>query len=329
MATSGTVGQTVIDNATLIEHAVRRCGLPAGAQTAENSIVARNCLFILAAHLASRGLNLWCVTREILGLEAGRTGYTLLPGTISVMNVLYTAPTLLTGTDTTTATALARELAEAAKVIRVGFKLSSLPASGGISIDSSDDGVVWTPRKVVAQAALPVAGAWHHLDLDPSVTALHFRISSASALTVSAFSLCSDLSEVPMTPFNRDDFANLPNKRVEGRSSTNYFFEKKITPTLTLWPVPTVDTDHVSYWRHHQIEDVGSLQQELAIPTRWLESFIVHLAFRLSMELPGVDPSRISLLSGLADKAIIEVEAEETDGNPIYFVPRISAYTGG
>jgi hypothetical protein len=45
------------------------------------------------------------------------------------------------------------------------------------------------------------------------------------------------------------------------------------------------------------------------------------------MELPGIDPARISLLSQGADKYVIEAELDEVDGMPSYFQPSIGVYT--
>jgi len=72
MATSGTVGQTVISTAKVIEHAVRRCGLLASQQTPEVVYVAKDCLFLLLMHYANTSLNLWCVERKLVGLQEGR-----------------------------------------------------------------------------------------------------------------------------------------------------------------------------------------------------------------------------------------------------------------
>lgn len=325
MATSGTVGRTVINNAKLLDHAVRRCGLHPNVLTAEDVQLARECLFILATHLSSRGLNLWCLTKSFIGLDANKALYSLPPGTLSVNNLLYATPTLLTGTDSSTATSYTTELDSDGTVVRVGVYFSVAPTTSGFTFDTSPDGAAWTTAITVAPIA--VQSGWNYFDVDPSATASWFRVNSVDPITVSEFRLCAAVREVELSPRNRDDYASLSDKRVSGATSTDYFFEKKITPTITLWPVVSTNSDHLVYWRYHQVEDVGTLQNELAIPTRWLETFIVHLAARLAMELPGVDPARMQLLTGLADKTTIEAEADETDGNPVYFSPRISAYT--
>jgi hypothetical protein len=51
------------------------------------------------------------------------------------------------------------------------------------------------------------------------------------------------------------------------------------------------------------------------------------LAHQMSMELPQVDPGRISYCEKQADKYLFEAEQEERDKSPIYFAPNISPYT--
>ena len=69
------------------------------------------------------------------------------------------------------------------------------------------------------------------------------------------------------------------------------------------------------------------MTQTLAIPNRWFEATIIQLAFRLSMELPGIDAERIKMLLDLSEKFKIESTEGETDSAPISISPGISVYT--
>ena len=80
-------------------------------------------------------------------------------------------------------------------------------------------------------------------------------------------------------------------------------------------------------WRHRYIQDVGTMTQEIEVPQRWYEAVVMMLSHRMSMELPGVDPSRTQYLEGQAEKYLAMAEEEERDKSPIYFAPNISVYT--
>lgn len=90
MATSGTIGLTRITTVKLIEKALRRCGLSPAAATVETLDTAREDLFMLLMSMLNRGLNLWCIDQQQISLVDGQSTYVLPPGTIQVLDLLYT-----------------------------------------------------------------------------------------------------------------------------------------------------------------------------------------------------------------------------------------------
>jgi hypothetical protein len=323
MATSGTIGSTTIKTSNLLEKAVRRCGLLPATLTPESVDTATESLFMLLMSLSNRGLNLWCVDKKLMALEVAKATYQLPIGTQVVLNLLHATPTLVTGTDTSDANNYTTTLTTASPVVRFGVKFSVSPTS--FTFESSADGVTWTIAETFTEVAASGTLGWY--DVDPSVTAAYFRVHSATGITVTQFTLVTEVKEVMVAKFNRDDYANQPNKTQQSNTVTNYYFEKLITPQLTVWPVPSDATRHLVLFRYRQIQDVGTLTQELEIPARWYEAICWHLALRLAFELPGVDPARRQEVKGMADAMTIEVERDESDDAPIYYSPAIGVYT--
>lgn len=93
MSTSGVVGGTRISVTRIIEKALRRCGLSPTSNTAETMETAREDLFMLLMSLSNRGLNLWCIDRQDIQLQAGQATYTLPTGTLAVLNLNLAIPT--------------------------------------------------------------------------------------------------------------------------------------------------------------------------------------------------------------------------------------------
>ena len=91
--------------------------------------------------------------------------------------------------------------------------------------------------------------------------------------------------------------------------------------------MPSNGDDHLTIRRHRQVQDIGTLTQEIELPNRWYESVIWQLAERLAFEVPGVDAGRVSLVLQKAQEYKIEAEGNETDSAPVYFAPNIRAYT--
>lgn len=320
MTTSGTVGQTIISTAKVIEHALRRAGVLASAQTPEIVDIAKECLFLLLTHYSNTSFNLWCVERKVIGYEPGRKEYLLPSQTNDVLNVLHGTPTLASILSLASNVAT---LESVQSVTRVGIKFSVLPTAD-YTVSVSSNGTDFYVGATGKSSNTVDVDSVYWFDFDPLATCLSLSVSGG---TVEAVYAATSVSEIPITPLNRDQYAELPNKDTPSSTVVNYLFNKTLNPSLFVWPVPSDKTRHMVVWVHRQIQDVGGLTQTLAIPSRWFESTIIQLAFRLSMELPGVDPARIKMLSELSQTFAIEVENEETDSAPSYVRPGISPYT--
>lgn len=326
MATSGTVATTVINTAKVIEHAVRRCGLPPSSITLETIETANQNLYLLLLALANRGLNLWCVETNYIGLKEGQMTYQMPVGTIDILTLLLSQPTQLSGTNSQVGVNYTTDLSSAQSAIRVGFKLNSIAASETVTVSYSDDDITYTLAETDVRTDW-AADTWYWLSLDPIVTARYFRISTVAGIDVSEFYIASSLFDLEIIRFNRDDYANLANKQIQAAVSTNYYYERKLTPQVSLWPVPNDDHKHLTLIRHRQVQDIGTLSQQIELPQRWVEAIIWQLAERLAFELPNIDPGRIGLISAQAAKNLLDVETEETDGANMRFNVGIGAYT--
>jgi len=328
MTTSGTIATTTIDTAMVLDHAFRRAKVPAAAQTPEHVMMAKENLYLLLLTLATRGLNLWCVETAYVGLSTAQAIYDMPDGTIDVLNVVYSTPTIETGTDTTAATSIATELDASTEIFRIGVRMTSVSASGTLTLAESADGAAWTTISTHVKTDW-ATGETYWFSLDPSVTNLHFRASFGAAATFDEFYLATAVNDQPVSQWNRDTWAAMNNKSQSGVPSTNYYYERRLDPRVTLWPVPSNDYNHLTIIRHRQVQDIGTLAQQIEVPQRWVEPIIWQLSVRVAFELPAglVPPEQTALVVQMADKTLRDVEGEETDGATIYLQPNISGYT--
>ena len=314
MATSGTVGVTVISTNRVIEHALRRAGIATSSQTPEIVQIAKECLYLLLTHYSNTSLNLWCVEPILLGLNPGQIEYPLPVGTNDLLNVGFCTPWLASGN--LSGNILTLDTQES--LTRVGVSFSTQPVST-FTVSVSGNGIDYTDVATLTATSLT---SW--VDLDPAIMCQWVKVTGG---TVSSIYAATGATEIPIYPLNRDQYAELPNKTQTSATVVNYQFRKTLNPTIALWPVPSLPERHLALWIHRQVEDVGGLSQTLAIPQRWFEATIIQLAFRLSMEIPGVAADRIKMLLDLSTKFNIEVTNEETDSAPTYVQPGISPYT--
>lgn len=328
MTTSGTIGTTVIETRKVLEHAIRRCGISATAQTPEIVGIALDNLFLLMLNLAARGINLWTVDKQIIPIVAGQATYVMPPGTIDVLNMVYSRPTYITGTNTSSANTYQVQLTSATAIQRVGLTLTALPAAD-LTIQASNDGVTWTTTTTIPENELPAANtlAYYDVEISNANGYTYWRLyANGAAFTATQMLLISAVYDLPVTQMNRDDYSALPNKYIQGNPSVNFYYEKLINPQVTLWPVPNNSTNMIVVWRYRQIQDVGSLSQTLEIPSRWYEAVIWQLSLRLAFELPQIDAAKRQEVKAEADKWFGITEGGETDGAPIYFTPGIAVY---
>jgi len=76
-----------------------------------------------------------------------------------------------------------------------------------------------------------------------------------------------------------------------------------------------------------QMQDVGSLTNQIYVPDRWINCVQKQLSHSMSLQLPGVDLQRVQYLEAQAQKAFLQASEEDRDKSGIFFQPNISYYT--
>jgi hypothetical protein len=352
MAFSGTVGQTVINVQTLIDHGARRCGKLAEELTSEQVLSARQSLYFLLSDLGNRGIQFWTMTKLVIGLTADKYIYELPKGSIDLWNVLYRTMDRPSGSYTTSAGGVVANAYDGDVDtictqtstngnIAVNYGVSNptyigsigyLPAATGtlsIIYEWSEDGVTWSTLVDLGAIAV-VNNEWIWTDIEAGQTVPYYRcrVYNGGTLSVRELYFGNNSLEVQMSSLNRDDYTNLPNKNFTANQPFQYWFNRQIPkPEIYIWPVPSTAFVQMTCWYSRQIEDVGALTDELEIPQRWYEAVQMMLAHRMSLELPQVGMDRINYLEKMAEKHLYNAEQEERDRSPIYWAPNISVYT--
>ena len=357
MATSGTVAQTVFETHKVIDHAARRCRIPPQAMGSENLTTALECLFLNLSSLASYGIPLWVIEKTILPIYRGQVSVQLPVGTVDVLNFNIRQLQRNLG-DTNSASegdadnAFDSDLSTACTQVAAGGFIQTdygdnnavqidnygiffnATATWDITIQGSDDGVSFTD--LYTNAALSaVAGDWFWLDLEEQVPWRFIRLQAngTTVLDVTEFYLGNTGNEIPMPKVSRDTYSDLPDKTFLSRP-TEFWYDKQAAAQggrniATVWPNPDTEFTFYQYvlYVKRQIQDVGSMSQEIECPQRWYEYVICHLATKLVREIPEADISRLPVLDADFDREAKNVWAGEDDGSPVRLAPRISVYT--
>jgi hypothetical protein len=327
MAYTNTVSQTTFDTRRVIEHAARRCKMPAQSLSAEHVSIANDNLYLLLSDLANRGLQLWALQKIIYPLYEGATQIITDAGTVDILNSNLRTLQQVTGAEYSDATTYEVTFDSATTVTTVGIKWSA--ASAPISLQRSDDGVAWTTVQTEAPSAL--AGQWTWYDLSTFVASGYFRVVATSGtLDFETIYLGNTPTEIPLARLNRDDYTNLPNKAFTSNRPLQFWLDRQaLSPVMNLWPVPNgqAELSQVVVWCQRHVMDVGSMTQEIEVPQRWYEAIVSMLAAKLAAEYIEVDAAMVPMLDQKAERALYIAQQEERDNSPMMIAPNISMYT--
>lgn len=126
-------------------------------------------------------------------------------------------------------------------------------------------------------------------------------------------------------PLSAYEYAALPNKTVQAPPTT-YWYNRQITPTITLWQVPDSSATYVLNLRIcSQIQDASQANgTTLDMPYRFLDVYVAGLAHRLS-RIYAPDKEQMREQDYL--KAWANAAAQDTDDQvSIYVMPATQSY---
>ena len=354
MAYSGTVGTTTINVMKLIDHGARRAGKLAEELTSEQIHSAKESLHMFLSTLINKGIQYWAIDKQIIGVTPEKYVYDLDLGAVNALNVLYRQMNRPTGSYASSAGGVVANVGDsdidtycqqnaANGNISISYtgdiyagSIGVLPyVSGGgtaswtFTLEYSTDNVTWNTLEDVGTVNVTDnQWLWYDIDAGQSVAFYRIRAYSGTTLAIRELYVGNNSREIMMSPLNRDDYTNLPNKNFTANQPFQFWFNRTIPrPQLNLWPVPSDPFVQIVVWYSRQIMDVGDLNGELEIPQRWYEAILFGLSHRMALELPMVQPDRIGYLEKMATQYLFEAEQEERGSGPIYFAPNISMYT--
>lgn len=354
MAYSGTTNQTKINVDQLISYAYRDAGKTAEEMTPEYVEAAKQALFYILMNLSNRGVNLWLLENYLLGPLNTQQSVPLPPGTIDVREanwvyVINSEASDYLPTDNPDSPAVFSQsldfvsestssknyfgiaYQQQQSVYYVGFNAyapEGETATYNFAYEVSDDGINWTKVRQLPETTL-ADGQWAYFNINITPLHMYYRLRETVLPTFEIRQMVFSTSQqvIPMARLNRDDYWSLPNKQFPSERALQYWFDRTIDPSMYLWPVPNNDFQMLQLIIEKEMQDVGSLTNELYVPNRWIGAIQALLSHKLALQLPGVDMGRVTYLENQAAKLELDAANEERDKSPIYFQPNISYYT--
>lgn len=326
MAYSGNVSGTTFNALKVVDHAFRRCRLPAQAITGEMHSYALDSLHILLSELANTKTPSWCIEKLILPFYENQPIVTLPLGTVEVLNANYRVLQIMTPSSyVDLANSYTAYFSDASVISTVGIKWAA--AAVPLTFAVSNDNATWTT--VGSSTASADAGEITWTDVSAALAYQYFRVSSTSPILYTTLTLGNMPQEIPFGVLNRDTYVAQSNKVFPGRPNSYWFQRDLPEPVMHVWPAPfsAAEQAQLIVWRHRHIMDTENLQQEVEVPQRWLEAIIAGLSAKVAAETPAVD---VNLIPALEQKATASKQVAwdgDNDGSPTFINPGIGCYT--
>lgn len=296
MATSGSVDFN-LDMAEITEEAFERCGLE--LRTGYDSRTARRSMNLLFADWANRGLNLWTVeqvTQSLANLSttSAVTSYPVgtITATVGASTNLSIGETITGGTSGVTASVITKP---SSTTITVTVPSGNFTAGETITGSSSSASTT--------------------ISSDPSLANSQASVDMLEAV------IRRDGSDVSITRINRQDYLTIPDKTTQGRP-TQFYIDRQITPTVTVWPAPENSTDQLIYYRVKRIEDADAATNNADVPFRFLPCLVAGLAYYIAIKK---SPDRVPMLKSMYDEEFQRAASEDAERTALRLVPSYSS----
>jgi len=149
-----------------------------------------------------------------------------------------------------------------------------------------------------------------------------YPVDANTVMILDAYIVSEGIDRI-ILPISRTEYASYPNKAQQGFPTT-FWFDRLISPTVTLWPVPDGSQTSLKYYRVRRLQD-SNLQnsEQPEIPYLWLEAFADGLAYRLArIWAPQLAPA----LKGQADESYDVAASQGIEQAQQYISPQLSGY---
>tara|TARA_R100000234_G_C5003437_1_gene181443 strand:- start:1334 stop:2233 length:900 start_codon:yes stop_codon:yes gene_type:complete len=296
MATSGSVDFN-LDMAEVTEEAFERCGLE--FRTGYDAATSRRSLNLLFAEWANRGLNLWTVeqvTQPLARLSSSSSidtypiGY--ITATVGASTNLSVGETITGATSGVTASVIDKP---SSTTIRITVPSGNFTAGENITGSSSS--------------------ATTTISANPSLSDVQSTVDMLEAV------IRRSGTDISITRINRGDYLSTPEKTTQARPS-QFYVDRQITPTVTLWPTPENSTDQLIYYRIRRIQDVDAGVNTADLPFRFLPCLVAGLAYYISVKKA---PQRIGLLKDIYEEEFQRAASEDGERTALRLVPSYSS----
>lgn len=291
----------------LIEEAFERCGLE--LRTGYNFRTARRSLNFLLGEWANRGINLWTVEQGQLVMNTGQAIYPIPVDTIDLLD-----------------TVVRQNNGEQSN--QIDINISRISESTYITIPNKN--ALGRPIQVFVnrQSGNVAAVANTTLSAGISDTDTTITLTNVSTLPTQGFINIDD-ETIGYQNIVGNQIVNAwrgQNGTTAVSHSTGASVYVNNLPCINVWPTPSSPGNQYTfvYYRMRRMQDAGGGVTTQDIPFRFITCMVAGLAYNLSMKLPNIDPTRITMLKADYEQQFDLAAQEDREKAADRYVPRMS-----
>lgn len=334
MATSGTYNFANISSKEIIEDAFLRIGILPNVIENEQTAIAQRTINIILTDFMNKGLNQWTLKSSILTLNIGQPTYPIdINANRIIIANIRTSIRVLGGTAFSSAGGIAQNAFDGNPAtactqtspngyISYNYSANNLPSIKQVGIQSnvtttytlvcevSNDNINWTQvLSIPAQTYTLGINIWFVINTPMHAQYFRVRETGGATLDVQELYFNNTIQDRPITEISDEDYYRIPFKNQIGTTSS-YYFDRQIQPTITLWPVPNGLYYNSFFYRYSQnIQDIGTLLNQPQVPQRFFQALISLLAYQLAIKYA---PDKISYLKAIADEDFNRAAQEDS-----------------
>lgn len=337
LSTTGTVQTVAWDTRTVIDRSYGALGLLPNQIVGEKIQIAQDLLGICLADMINTANPLWCLDKILVTPVLGQRIYQMPVGTNDINRAFCRSsfnitPAVFTNTSAAYTFDFGTGSAGNNDTSVAMWSITWNGAPVPLTFQSSEDNATWTT--VYTTNNFTLGAGTQSYDMGQQAPQRYWRViptvvTPPNALSITSASLWSIPNDIEMYRMNKDQYWNMTNKAFLGRP-LQYWVNRTLQTEIHVWPQPdqiTIANVVFYIWRQRYIMDVGSLQQQLEIPTRWFWTIIMVLADALAMCTPEADPTRIAMVQARLPGMLSKLWTEERDRSPFQMQFGIGVYT--
>ena len=306
--TSGSYDFLSVQVEPLIRDAYENIGIAPEMLTPQKLDSARRSINLLLLEWMNKSTNLWTLHIGFLALNEFQSAY-VLPNYVSDLTEvnLRSSNRVLGGTpassnggiaanafDGNASTACTQDAPDGNISYDYGAEMSQNISFCGITshanltynlnVEASNDNANWQNILTIPAKAF-TAGQLYWFDIPTPTNARYYRIREVggATLNISEIYLNNNVNDTVIGSISRNEYLSLPEKKLTGRPSS-YYFDRKITPILNLWPAPSNLYNAIEYSYKKMMQDAGLYTNSLDIPARFYPALTTGLSYKLSLK---------------------------------------------